>query len=44
MIGKYITWVHYLKQNKELIWKLDNLSKKTSSSEENISVENQCVT
>ena len=44
MIEKYITWVHYLNQNKELNSKLDNSSRKTSSLEEYISVGNQCVT
>ena len=44
MIEKYITWVYYLNQNKELISKLDNSSRKVSSLEENISVANQCVT
>ena len=44
MIGKYITWVHYLNQSKELNSKLDNSSRKTSSLEEHISVGNQCVT
>ena len=44
MIEKYITWVHYLNQNKELNSKLDNSSRKTSSLEEYSSVGNQCVT
>ena len=44
MIGKYKTWVHYLNQHNDLISKLDNSSRKTSSLEESFSVANQCVT
>ena len=41
---KYLTLVNYWNHNKELVSKLDNLLRKTSSSEENIFVANQCVT
>ena len=43
MIRKYITWVHYLNQNKEVISKLYNLSIKTLALEEYISVADECV-
>ena len=44
MIGKYVHLSPLSKPKQELISKLDNSSRKTSSLEENIYVTNHCVT